>query len=199
MKALKSIIVYLLVAIIFSLIFALKCVKNESMIAVINNKITTSFSPLPDASIDMVAFEKHYNLYPDRWKTVFEFLISNDLKALPLGRINLNENVYVSVSEYFTKDIEDSDYEAHKQYIDLQYIIAGEELIGLTREYASLKVITPYNKQKDIEFYEFKGGDLLLATPDNYFIFFPNDVHKPCIKRSDISQVKKIVIKIKYE
>ena len=168
------------------------------MITVENKKIVSHFSPRPDASIDIATFEKHYGEFPERWEAAFEYLVQNDLKALPLGRKDLNENVYVAVSEYTTKDIENADYEVHKEYIDLQYIISGEELIGLTREHTELKIITPYIAEKDIEFYDYTGGELLPATPDNYFIFFPNDFHKPCIKRTKNSQVKKIVVKIKY-
>jgi YhcH/YjgK/YiaL family protein len=198
MKAMKNMIVYPLIAILLCLFSALNCVKNEKMITVENNKIISSFSAHQDASIDMNAFEKHYGEFPERWETAFEYLVNNDLKALPLGRKDLNENVYIAVSEYTTKDIENADYEAHKKYIDLQYIITGEELMGLTREHAKLKIIAPYVAEKDIEFYDYNGGELLRATPDNYFIFFPNDVHKPCIKKTNNSKVKKIVIKIKY-
>lgn len=198
MKAMKSMIVYPLVAILLCLFSALNGVKKEKMIIVENSEIISSFSALPDASINITAFEKHYGEFPERWETAFEYLVHNDLKALPLGRKDLNENVYVAVSEYMTKDIEDADYEAHKQYIDLQYIITGEELIGLTRDYTALKVISPYVEEKDIEFYDYNGGELLSATPDIFFIFFPGDIHKPCIKKTNNSKVKKIVVKIKY-
>ncbi|NDP20411.1 MAG: DUF386 domain-containing protein [Paludibacter sp.] len=199
MKAIKSMVVYPSVAILLCLFSALNCVKKEKMITIENNKIISSFSAHPDASVDMAAFEKHYGEFPERWETAFEYLVNNDLKALPLGRKDINETVYVTVSEYTTKDIEDADYEAHKKYIDLQYIITGEELMGLTREYAALKVISPYVEEKDIEFYDYNGGGLLTATPDNYFIFFSGDVHKPCIKRTNNSIVRKIVIKIQLK
>ncbi len=198
MKTLKSITVYITLGILFSLFFAMKCVNNGSMITVEKNRIISSFGPVSDSSVDIAAFEKHYQEFPERWETAFEFLSKNDLKTLPLGRMDLNEYVYVAISEYTTKKVEDADYEAHRQYIDLQYIISGEELIGLTREYAALKVIMPYEVEKDIEFYDFKGGELLPATPDNYFIFFPMDVHKPCIRKMNNSKVRKIVVKIKY-
>ena len=196
----RKVIVYLSVAILLCLTFALKCVKNENMITVQNNKIVSNFVPVPDASIDVDEFKQHLAKFPARWNATFDFLMRNDLKSLPTGRIDLNEDVYVTVSEYATKNAEGADYEAHKKYIDLQYIGSGEELIGWSRNKEVLKVITSYVEEKDIEFYEYSGGDLLAATPDRYFIFFPKDVHKPCIKTKDNNNnVKKVVVKIKYQ
>lgn len=195
----RKVIVYLSVATLLCLTFALKCVKNENMITIQNNRIVSNFVPEPDTSIDVAVFKQHLAKYPERWNVAFDFLAKNDLKSLVPGRMDLNEDVYVAVSEYTTKNIEDADYESHKKYIDLQYIISGEEVIGLTRNKEVLKVISPYAEEKDIEFYEYSGGDLLAATPDRYFIFFPEDVHKPCIKMNENSEVKKVVVKIKYQ
>ena len=195
----RKVIVYLSVAILLCLTFALKCVKNENMITVQNNKIVSNFVPEPDASIDVAEFKQHLAKFPARWNAAFDFLVKNDLKSLPTGRTDLNGDVYVTVSEYTTKNIEDADYESHKKYIDLQYIVSGEELIGLTQNQEGLKVISPYVEEKDIEFYEYNGGDLLSATPDRYFIFFPKDVHRPCIKTKENCKVKKVVVKIRYQ
>lgn len=195
----RKVIVYLSVATLLCLTFALKCVKNENMITIQNNRIVSNFVPEPDTSIDVAVFKQHLAKYPERWNVAFDFLAKNDLKSLVPGRMDLNEDVYVAVSEYTTKNIEDADYESHKKYIDLQYIVSGEEVIGLTRNKEVLEVKSPYVEEKDIEFYEYSGGDLLAATPDRYFIFFPEDVHKPCIKMNENSEVKKVVVKIKYQ
>ncbi len=195
----KKVTVYLSIATLLCLTFALKCVKNENMITLQNNKIVSNFVPEPDASIDVSEFKQHLAKYPERWNVALDFLAKNDLKSLSLGRTDLNDDVYITVSEYTTKNIEDADYESHKKYIDLQYIVSGEELIGLTRNQQMLKVISPYAEEKDIEFYEYNGGDLLSATPDRYFIFFPKDIHRPCIKMKENSIVKKVVVKIKYQ
>jgi beta-galactosidase beta subunit len=37
------------------------------------------------------------------------------------------------------------------------------------------------------------------ATPSNFFIFFPDDAHRPGLKNGVNSKVKKIVIKLKAD
>jgi YhcH/YjgK/YiaL family protein len=76
------------------------------------------------------------------------------------------------VAEYYGKQKPDALYESHKKYIDIQYVIKGEELIGLTT-LDKVAVRDPYSEEKDIAFYDFDGGDYLKATPKNFFLFFP--------------------------
>lgn len=117
---------------------------------------------------------------------------------MPFGRTYLSNDVYVSIGdEYLTKNEEDALYESHKDYIDIQHMIKGEEYIGLTRD-SNLIVSSSYNKEKDITFYKYDGGEKLLATPENFYVFFPKDIHRPCMKISNNKLVKKIVIKIRY-
>lgn len=187
--------------IVFPILFFISCTNNSNnrnMLKVEQNTIISNFNPRPDSSINFVELRKHYEKFPNRWDATFKFLIDSNLDSLPLGRNDFGEDVYAVISKYTTKDLEHVYYESHEKYIDLQYIISGEEYIGLTCHTAVLKVISPYNENKDIEFYDYDGGDLLLAKPDRYFIFFPHDIHKPCIKVDDKSEVKKIVIKIRY-
>ena len=171
--------------------------KETKMVTITNRTIQSKFYAKPDQSINFGKAAEHFQKYPERWNAAFKFLIESDLKTLAPGRIDLNEDVYAVVSEYENKNLEDVRFESHQEYIDLQYIISGEEVIGLTND-KTLKVISQYSEINDIIFYDFDGGKLLSASSGNYFIFFPNDIHKPCIKVKDKSEVKKIVIKIRY-
>jgi YhcH/YjgK/YiaL family protein len=154
------------------------------------------WSVSPDASINKRNFAEYYHKNPRHWQQAFQFLKSADLKSLPLGKQELEgEHLFVSVAEYYGKQKPDALYESHKNYIDIQYVIEGEELIGLTT-LDKVKVREPYNAEKDIAFYDFEGGDYLKATPGNFFLFFPEDVHRPSITTGDSVLVKKIVVKI---
>ena len=53
-----------------------------------------------------------------------------------------------------------------------------------------------YNEEKDITFYTFDGGDYRLATPANFLVFFPDDMHRPSVSTGDSVFVKKVVIKV---
>lgn len=170
--------------------------KQDKMITVTENNILSGFKAMPDSSVNFKKVSDHYKQFPGRWNIAFDFLQKNDLSALSLGRTDLSADVYIAVSEYTTKKPEDALFESHKEYIDLQYIISGQEFIGLTNN-VLIPVVSAYDAKKDIAFYSYDGGKMLLATPEKYFIFFPDDIHRPCIKTDNQSTVKKIVIKIK--
>jgi YhcH/YjgK/YiaL family protein len=150
----------------------------------------------PDKSINKRTFAALYHNNPKHWDQAFHFLKSANLKSLPLGKQELEgEHLFVNVQEYYGKQKSDALYESHKKYIDIQYVIEGEEVIGLTT-LDKVTVKEPYNEEKDIAFYDFDGGDYLKATPENFFLFFPDDAHRPSIATSDSILVKKIVVKI---
>ena len=150
----------------------------------------------PDASINKRNFAIYYHKNPRHWEQAFNFLKTADLKNLPLGKQELEgEHLFVTVAEYMGKEKSEALYESHKKYIDIQYVIKGEEIIGLTT-LDKVKVVTPYDEEKDIAFYEFEGGKYLKATPKNFFLFFPEDVHRPSLKTDENPLIRKIVVKI---
>jgi YhcH/YjgK/YiaL family protein len=157
------------------------------------------WSVQPDESINRKTFAEMYHKNQRHWDQAFLFLKGADLKNLPLGKQELEgEHLFVSVAEYYGKQKPDALYESHKKYIDIQYVISGEELMGLT----TLDKVTgrdAYNVEKDITLYDFDGGEYLKATPDKFFLFFPEDVHQPSVTTGDSVKVKKIVVKILIE
>lgn len=175
-----------------------KVKKMDTDVNISNGNIQSSFYAKPDESINFKEAQDQFRKYPERWNTAFKFLTTSDLKQLTLGRINLSDDVYATISEYETKNPEDANFESHRKYIDLQYIVSGKEMIGLTND-TGLHVISSYDETKDIAFYDFNGGKLLFASPAHYFIFFPQDRHKPCLKIGEQDKVRKIVVKIKYD
>lgn len=157
----------------------------------------SKWSVPPNAALDRKVFEKYYNRNPDRWNKAFEFLSSRDLDALPLGRYDIDGDLlFAKVDTYTTRNVEDTRYEAHKEYADIQYIISGEERISV-QPLKRVSLAVPYNKERDISFYTSVTNCFFLADRTSYFIFFPENAHRPCLKVTNNSRVKKIVIKVK--
>lgn len=153
----------------------------------------------PDASINKRDFVIYYHKNPRHWDQAFTFLKEADLANLPLGKQELEgKHLFVSVAEYFGKEKPEALYESHKKYIDIQYVIEGEELMGLTT-LDNVKEKEPYNEENDIIFYEYDEGEYIKATPDNFVVFFPEDAHRPSIKTENNVPIKKIVVKILIE
>lgn len=122
-----------------------------------------------------------------------EFLAKTDFSKLEDGRHVINDYMYVNVETYQTK--EDALFEAHRDYIDIQYIISGEEKIGVTK-YSDCTENTPYDKERDIEFLNGEGEFYPMRTGD-YMILYPTDAHKPSISLNEKATVRKAVVKVR--
>ena len=125
----------------------------------------------------------------------FSWLQKNDLKNLKDGKYDIDGNkIYASIQTYETK--EDAKYEAHRKYIDIQYIVNGEEKIGVT-DLSNCISCTNYDESKDIEFFDIEKKDEYLDLDEGYFmILYPQDAHKPSISKDKTSTVKKVVVKV---
>lgn len=151
----------------------------------------------PDASIDQTEFYNQVHLNPGRWEKAFQFLATADLATLPKGRYELDgTDLYASVDEYLSREPEDCRLEAHRKYADIQYLITGQEQIGIT-PLAETVEATPYHPDNDILFLDGEVGHYGQATPERFFVFFPDDAHMPCLKLVERSNVKKVVVKVR--
>lgn len=138
--------------------------------------------------------ETYYGI-SENIKKGFEWIKSNDLINMPDGRYELGDGNYANLQSYETKD--DAPFEAHRDYTDIQYMVAGEELSGVT-DYSNCSTTEEYNKEKDIEFLKSNGKEEYhKITEGEFFIFFPHDSHKPAIKIDKNKKVKKVIVKVK--
>ena len=126
----------------------------------------------------------------------FDFLVKNDLESLHIGKHLIDgDNVFALVQEYETKNSVGAKFEAHKRYIDLQYIVYGIEKMG----HAIIdhtKDVTSYDNENDFALLDCEGSFFTVKSKE-FCIFYPNDAHMPGISNIEKAKVRKIVIKIK--
>ena len=119
---------------------------------------------------------------------------------IAVGTYQLTPNVKAIVSEYTTKEVNENGYEAHRQNIDIQYLLKGKEKIAClpVKELSETK---PYSEETDAAFYK-AVSDLNPSTFDLHFgyfaIFFPHDGHQPQLCVNEPGNVKKVVVKVKF-
>lgn len=148
--------------------------------------------------VNKSAVDAHVAAYPERWKAAFEYLKETDLSSLEIGEYEiLGRDVYATVSSYEPKEPENCRFEAHRKYVDIQYLISGTEMMGVT-PLEGLEETVPYTE--DIAFYGTESADAVYetATPEKFFVFFPEDAHRPSMKTDGSETVRKIVIKLLY-
>ena len=136
---------------------------------------------------------KYHSLHP-LFAKAFEYLQSADLADYDEGKYPIDGNdIYASVSEYVTKS--EGQREGHVEFIDIQYIIKGSEIIGFAPKNEQKESI-PYSNERDIAFYEGDYEPVKLSAGE-FAIFFPDDLHLPCLKDGKPSVVKKVVVKVR--
>jgi biofilm protein TabA len=151
----------------------------------------------PHETIDKQEFARQYQANKMYWDKAFAFLKEHDLQTLANGRIPIDSNnVFAIVTENPTKDYDSTMWESHRGYIDLHYVISGEEKIGVC-PITKLTVTKPYDASKDIANYSGEGK-IYNALPGVFFLFFPSDGHRPAITPGGNKADKKMVIKIRY-
>ncbi len=151
----------------------------------------------PHETINKATFARQYQLHKNYWDEAFAFLKDHDLWALAVGRYAIDSNnVYATVTENATKNVDSTKWESHRNYTDLQMVISGEEKIGVA-DITKLNTIMPYDASKDVANYSGEGN-FYTAIPETYFLFFPSDAHRPNITTNGNKPDKKIVIKIRY-
>jgi YhcH/YjgK/YiaL family protein len=153
----------------------------------------------PDSSINKSKLFSQFQKNDKLWEAAFKHLQTVDFDALKVGKYELNgNNLFFFVDEYNTKNEEDTKYEAHRKYADIQYLIEGEEKIGVNKLQPST-LCTEYVDSKDIAFYEMPEDNYRVANQNVFFVFFPDDAHRPCVKTLENSKVKKIVYKVRVD
>lgn len=137
-----------------------------------------------------------YELKNQNLIKAFEYIRSKKFEDKLTGKIEIDgEDLYAIISEYIPQLENDVFWEAHKKYLDVQYIIEGEELIGYT-SINNLDIVKPYDIENDVVLGKADGSYIKLKSGD-FMVLFPDDAHKPGIISSDNTQVKKLIIKVK--
>ena len=85
--------------------------------------------------------------------------------------------------------------EAHRNYLDIQYIVKGKEVMG----WADLATCTPageFNTEKDVG--KYNGNFEYITIPEGYcYVAFPEDAHMPGCHLDVPNDFVKVVVKLK--
>ncbi|MDX9957715.1 MAG: YhcH/YjgK/YiaL family protein [Clostridia bacterium] len=113
--------------------------------------------------------------------------------------------VYAMYQSYVTESTEGRQYEAHRRYIDVQYIVEGEEVIRAA-DFAGMTEMSGYDAENDIQWFMPEAAatigsqagavNTIHLKAGQFAVFFPQDAHMPKLASDSPGAVKKIVVKI---
>ncbi|BAV05275.1 YhcH/YjgK/YiaL family protein [Filimonas lacunae] len=139
--------------------------------------------------------QRYYCLGP-KFVKAFQYLEQTDFSTLAKGKYEIDgTDIFAIVNEYDTIDVTGEQMEAHKKYIDIQYMVTGEELIG----HDFLQQQTPskaYDEEKDFMLFGEKPSFFTRLAQNHFAVFFPTDLHMPNLRVAEAIPVKKIVMKV---
>lgn len=125
-----------------------------------------------------------------------KFLSETDFSKIELGRYELDgDNIFYMVQSYDT-DPSKTVSEAHRKYIDIQFMVEGEEIIGVA-DISSEKELIEAKEENDVWFYNCKTEPLTLSA-GKYMVLYPNDLHCPGVATNGKALTcRKVVVKVK--
>ena len=135
--------------------------------------------------------------------SVLEYLRATDFSNFPDGAYPMPHTDFIlKIQRYNTRPIEDCRPESHEKFIDVQFVVKGEEVLGWCPLSPELEIFSPYDEKNDATLYKnLLPESSMMLTARTYAVLFPLDVHRPCgsLEDDEPSKVTKIVVKVPVE
>ncbi len=136
---------------------------------------------------------RYVGLHP-LFARAFETLLRPDLSSLQAGRHLIEgDRLYLVIALEEGAGMEGAVLEAHRKYIDIQFVIEGTDMIGWRpiRECAHLS--QPYDAAKDLELYGERPLSWSPVAGSRFAVYFPCDAHAPL---GGTGRLRKAIMKV---
>ena len=143
--------------------------------------------------------ENELALYPSGLQKGLKFLLTTDLSVLALGRHEIQDSkIYDMVSEYETQPKAVRRPEAHRKYLDIQYIFSGTEMISSGPLVEVLAIDEDRLQERDAIFFKGLASETEIILSQGMFaVYFPWDAHRPnCSVGEKACKIRKVVVKV---
>jgi len=148
-------------------------------------------------------FDKNKNQILNQRQVCFlqacKIIENYDFSRIDDGRYEVDGfNFYYIIRTYKTNYIKQDVYaEAHRKYIDFQYIIYGEELTGYADYRNPKRIFADYDSEKDLELFSSVSDEsFFLLKKDKFIIFYPYEIHRPGLTQNETRSIRKVIFKI---
>ena len=136
-----------------------------------------------------------------RLRAAFHFLRQPGLDRLPLGEYEIDgRNVYAIVQEYTTRTRAEGLWEAHRRYIDVQYVNSSAEQMGVA-SVSSMRVTRAYDEASDSSLFEPANGaavgEFFVLRAGTFCVLMPHEAHMPGQALAEPQPVRKVVVKVR--
>ncbi|MFA6108145.1 MAG: YhcH/YjgK/YiaL family protein [Candidatus Latescibacterota bacterium] len=136
----------------------------------------------------------YYGLSP-RLEAALRYLERTDFSQVATGRYEIEgDAVFALVQEYQTKPREQGAWEAHRRYLDVQYVVSGAESMG----FAAIDRLQAGAYDAERDFVKLDGdGEFVKLRAGSFVVLAPQDAHMPGMAIAGPLPVKKVVVKVR--
>ena len=123
----------------------------------------------------------------------FNCLCDTDWSSIPDGRFEIDgDDVFAIVDRRTGKGMNEATLEIHRRYIDIQFLVSGEDVMGFT-PLSDCLLGQPFDQDRDVGFFEDRPASWFEVKENCFAIFYPTDAHAPMGTESDFH---KVVVKV---
>lgn len=146
--------------------------------------------------------EKILPYVADRLQKALRYIAVTNFAEVANGEYEIDgRDAFVRVNTYSTEPKECKQPEAHNEYIDVQYLGAGQEVIYFAPRTEEHVVTEDHTEASDLLFFEqFDEKDCVVLHAGDFAVFFPWELHRPgCNAGGKAGQVQKVVVKVRHQ
>ena len=150
--------------------------------------------------VDRIENVKQYKGFGHGVPEALDFLARTNLAKLPNGKQEIDgDRLFAVVQRYQGKPLAEARWEYHRNYLDLQFVVSGDELIGYAPWDDKLAVDMAYDPAKDVGLMR-ASGVMLPVSAGMFGVFAPRELHAPGLAANPAKpDIFKIVMKCRWE
>ena len=152
--------------------------------------------------IDTLQHEETYMRLGKGIETALRFFQSyqDDGADLPAKTILDGENIFVNGVNYTSEAKPRGQLEAHRKYIDVMYVVEGEERFYYKPFSECAHVTMPYSAEKECALAQIDADAAQVRfSAGQFLIFFPQDAHLAAQLWDEPCKVRKFIAKVAVE
>lgn len=141
---------------------------------------------------------QHKSVLPAAVSKALAILQQQDLANLAAGRYEIEgDKLFYMIQETTLRPLENSRSEAHCNYADIQLPLTTRERFGVSLPQPQLAKTEDLLEAKDVAYYATPENEYFMdLDPGSYAVFFPEELHRPCVAIDQPVPFRKVVVKI---
>jgi YhcH/YjgK/YiaL family protein len=148
---------------------------------------------------DSVENIENYSEHDNAIYRAVQFVRDFDLSQ-PDGKYEIDgDNIFAILQSVRTGEANEKVFEAHRDYMDVQMVLQGEERQDVALLDSENKVVVQeYDREKDMMLFKVRGHfATIIMKPGMFIVYGPNDGHRPGCSVGEAQDIRKVCVKIK--